>query len=103
MPTSFSDILDFIADSVGAFLTENELTPKGPPLKLGFVFGFALKKSGINKGEILGWSKGFSVQDAVGKNASELLQDALNRKQVPVKCEAVINDVSVGFCRRIAR
>ena len=81
---------------MNVFLKENDLKAAhdNETLKLCLTFGFAVEKTGINQGKILGWSKGFDVQDSIGKDVSQLFQDALNRKRAPVRCAGVLNDVS---------
>ena len=41
----------------------------------------------------MNWNKGFNVANVVGKDVVKLLQDALNRKRLPVQCDALVNDV----------
>jgi hexokinase len=84
---------DTLANYIATFLQKERPEIENGPLKLGFIFGFPVEKSAINHGKILAWSKGFSVKDAVGKDVAELLQDAINRKQLPVQCQAIVNDV----------
>jgi hexokinase len=48
----------------------------------------------LDKGKILTWTKGFSATGAVGHDVVVLLQDALDRKNLHVKCTALVNDVS---------
>jgi len=62
-------------------------------LRLGLNFGFPVLKTALDKGTILSWTKGFDVKNAVGKDVLRLLQDALDRQGLALKCMAVINDV----------
>lgn len=46
----------------------------------------------INRGILKSWTKGFNCSGAIGKDPVMLLQDALMRKNVPVKVSALVND-----------
>jgi hexokinase len=83
---------DFIAESIQNFLLENRIASIGT-LPIGLTFGFPVKKIALNRGILLNWNKGFDVANVVGKDVVKLLQDALNRKHVAVRCDALINDV----------
>ncbi|KIM47169.1 hypothetical protein M413DRAFT_440675, partial [Hebeloma cylindrosporum] len=89
---------DLVADSVKGFLAENGIQGStSNPLPLGVTFGFPVQKTGIKNAKLAAWTKGFSVQNAVGKDVSTLLQDALDRKRIPVKCVSVVNDTAAIF------
>ena len=101
---SFS--LDYLADSVDAFLTTHAITTSGDELRaaggtktvpLGFTFSFPVEQSAIDSGKLLTWTKGFSVKNVVGHDVVKLLQEAFDRKRMNVKCVALVNDVSVPF------
>lgn len=92
-----TDLFDYIADSVAHFLqTRTELKSKSDGSKeqlyLGFTFSFPVKQTALDKGTLSHWTKGFETRNAKGKDVVKLLQDALDRKQVPVKCSALVND-----------
>lgn len=84
---------DTLASHIATFLQNKIPETEKVPLKLGFIFGFPVDTTAIDRGKLLAWSKGFAVQDAIGKDIPKLLQDALNRKQLPVQCQAIVNDV----------
>ena len=46
----------------------------------------------MNKGKLLTWTKGFAAKNAIGHDVVKLLQDALDRKHVSVRCSALVND-----------
>ncbi|TFK29323.1 hexokinase [Coprinopsis marcescibilis] len=96
-------LFDYIADSVDAFLTTHATTeynsPKTAPadvapdvVYLGFTFSFPVDQTALGAGKILTWTKGFSTKNAVGHDVVQLLQDAFNRKNMHVKCVALVND-----------
>jgi len=47
---------------------------------------------GINKGMLMRWTKGFDIEDAVGKDVCALLQDEIDELHLPVKVAALVND-----------
>ncbi|PKS13208.1 hypothetical protein jhhlp_000553 [Lomentospora prolificans] len=60
--------------------------------RLGFTFSFPVKQMGINKGELIRWTKGFDIPDAIGKDVCALLQEEIDRLGLPVKVAALVND-----------
>jgi hexokinase len=96
-------IVDYLADSVDAFLTTHEnMSPPGDEphaaadtktIPLGFTFSFPVEQSAIDSGKLLKWTKGFNVKNVVGQDVVKLLQDAFDRKRMNVKCVALVNDV----------
>lgn len=101
---------DYLADSVDAFLTTHatkEYTSPGDDanradIHLGFTFSFPVDQSAIDSGKLLTWTKGFNVKNVVGQDVVKLLQDAFDRKQMNVKCVALVNDVRpwISSCAR---
>lgn len=59
---------------------------------LGFTFSFPVHQVGINKGTLIRWTKGFDIQDAVGKDVCALLQDEIDALHLPVRVAALVND-----------
>ena len=60
--------------------------------RLGFTFSFPVQQSGINKGTLIRWTKGFDIADAVGKDVCALLQKEIDKLHLPVKVAALVND-----------
>jgi hexokinase len=60
--------------------------------RLGFTFSFPVKQVGINRGNLIRWTKGFNIQDAVGKDVCQLLQEEIDLLKLPVKVAALVND-----------
>lgn len=60
--------------------------------QLGFTFSFPVNQSGINKGTLIRWTKGFDIEEAVGKDVCELLQTEIDALHLPVKVAALVND-----------
>ncbi|KAF9875027.1 hexokinase [Colletotrichum karsti] len=60
--------------------------------RLGFTFSFPVQQLGINKGNLIRWTKGFDIPDAVGKDVCALLQTEIDKLHLPVKVAALVND-----------
>lgn len=59
---------------------------------LGFTFSFPVQQSGINKGTLIRWTKGFDIHDTVGKDVCALLQKEIDALGLPVRVAALVND-----------
>lgn len=70
----------------GGTISEEEI------FNLGFTFSFPVNQIGINKGLLMRWTKGFDIQDAVGKDVCALLQNEIDELHLPVKVAALVND-----------
>lgn len=60
--------------------------------QLGFTFSFPVNQVGINKGTLVYWTKGFDIDDVVGKDVCALLQAEIDALHLPVKVAALVND-----------
>ncbi len=60
--------------------------------RLGFTFSFPVQQLGINKGNLIRWTKGFDIPDAVGKDVCALLQTEIDKLHLPVRVAALVND-----------
>ena len=105
-----SDLFGFLAKQIELFLKEHHgehfsshirrresvNTPEGfrdeAIFRLGFTFSFPVQQSGINKGTLIRWTKGFDIADAVGKDVCALLQTEIDKLHLPVKVAALVND-----------
>lgn len=97
--------LDYLADSVDAFLTTEAAsdTNTNSVIPLGLTFSFPVEQTALDSGKILTWTKGFSARNAIGNDVVRLLQDAFDRKQINVKCVALVNDAShTSFVTRLS-
>lgn len=87
-------LFDYMADSVDSFLTQigSQVEDEIDALHLGFTFSFPVEQTALDSGTLLTWTKGFSAKNAQGKDVCKLLQDALDRKHLHVRCTALVND-----------
>ena len=60
--------------------------------QLGFTFSFPVNQIGINRGTLARWTKGFDIEDAIGKDVCELFQIEIDALHLPVKVAALVND-----------
>ncbi|XP_011080376.1 hexokinase-3 isoform X2 [Sesamum indicum] len=93
--TSSSELFDFIATSLKDFVEreENISEPSQRERReLGFTFSFPVKQTSSSSGTLMKWTKGFSIEDAVGRDVSQCLQEALSRKGLDMQVTVLIND-----------
>jgi len=60
--------------------------------QLGFTFSFPVEQVGINSGKLIRWTKGFDIDDVIGKDVCALLQDEIDALHLPVRVAALVND-----------
>lgn len=60
--------------------------------QLGFTFSFPVNQVGINRGTLLRWTKGFDIDDAIGKDVCEIFQTEIDALHLPVRVAALVND-----------
>ncbi|RKP21851.1 hypothetical protein ROZALSC1DRAFT_26751 [Rozella allomycis CSF55] len=85
------DLFNWLADLTFEFIKENEITNE-EKIKLGFTFSFPVVQSGLSKGKLTQWAKGFSCEGVVGKDVVEPLQKALHNKGLEIEVVALVND-----------
>ncbi|KAF9278117.1 glucokinase [Linnemannia elongata] len=86
-------LFDFMAVCVDSFLDEHQITVRGDTqFELGFTFSFPVLQTSINRGTLISWTKGFNAAGMVGKDPVAYLQDAFNRRHIPVRVAALVND-----------
>ncbi|XP_074739640.1 hexokinase-3 isoform X2 [Strix uralensis] len=90
-PAMALQLFDFIAQCVCQFLAG--ISSPQQRLPLGFVFPFSCRQTGLDKAELISWSKGFSCSDVEGKDVVQLLQSAINKQELcHVDVFALMND-----------
>ncbi|CAA0814685.1 Hexokinase-1 [Striga hermonthica] len=89
-------LFDYIAEKLAKFVNEEEQIfhdqLPGRQRELGFTFSFPVMQNSINSGTIIRWTKGFSIDDAVGQDVVAELAKALQRKGVQMRVAALVND-----------
>ncbi|KAL8102483.1 hexokinase-2-like [Apium graveolens] len=88
-------LFDFIATALAKFVaTEGEdfhLSP-GRQRELGFTFSFPVKQLSIASGTLITWTKGFSIEDAIGEDIVAELSKAIERVGLDMRVAALVND-----------
>jgi hypothetical protein len=78
---------------------EHEIAVRsGTQIELGFTFSFPVLQTSINHGTLISWTKGFNARNMVGKDPVTFLQDAFNRRHIPVrvgKCSSRVSNLGV--------
>ncbi|PIN26046.1 Hexokinase [Handroanthus impetiginosus] len=95
MSGSSDDLFDYIVEKLANFVAEEEQRfhhPADRQRELGFTFSFPVMQTSINTGTIIRWTKGFSIDDAVGQDVVAELTKALKRKGVEMRVAALVND-----------
>ena len=59
---------------------------------LGFTFSFTFDQYAIDKGSLLFWTKAFRVEDAIGRDPCQMLQESFNEYRLPLVVRALVND-----------
>lgn len=95
--SAHEELFGYIAEKVEDFVRQHHedafsATHTDHHLRLGFTFSFPVTQTAIDKGILLRWTKGFDISSAVGKDVVWLLQSQLDKRSVPVKVVALVND-----------
>ncbi|KAK6526684.1 glucokinase [Arthrobotrys megalospora] len=90
-------LFSFLAEQIEDFVKKHhadhfEPQTSGSQLKLGFTFSFPVEQVALNKGYLIRWTKGFDIQDAIGKDVCGLLQTEIDALGLPVRVVALVND-----------
>ena len=82
-------LFDFLAGEVGAALDPEDTGE----VSLGFTFSYPVAQTGIDRGTLVQWTKGFATSGCVGAEVVQLLTEALRRAGLGrVRVAALVND-----------
>ncbi|CAI9547731.1 unnamed protein product [Staurois parvus] len=85
------ELFDHIVECIAEFL--DYMGIKGAPLPLGFTFSFPCKQDQIDKGTLVGWTKGFKATDCEGQDVVDMLREAIKRRnEFDLDIVAIVND-----------
>ncbi|KAL3456418.1 putative glucokinase [Aspergillus heterothallicus] len=93
--SSYRPLFDFIADKLNEFLETRTLVASQLPYSLGFTFSFTCEQTSLASGRLIHWDKGWDIPDALGRDPCIMLQEAIDKRSLPVRVTALAND-SVG-------
>ncbi|KAK4269309.1 hypothetical protein QN277_022483 [Acacia crassicarpa] len=89
------ELFDYIAAEVAKFVAnegQDFQVPLGRQRELGFTFSFPVMQTSIASGNLIKWTKGFSIDDAVGHDVVAELTKAIERKGLDMRVTALVND-----------
>ncbi|ONK63491.1 uncharacterized protein A4U43_C07F15700 [Asparagus officinalis] len=88
------DLFDFIAMSLKHFVVKEEGSEQRPDRsrELGFTFSFPVRQVSVSSGFLIKWTKGFAIEDAVGKDVAQCLEEAMTRRGLDMRVAALVND-----------
>ncbi|AET01524.1 putative hexokinase [Medicago truncatula] len=89
------ELFDYIAAELSKFVNEESEDFKVPPgrkRELGFTFSFPVKQTSISSGDLINWTKGFKIDDAVGQDVVAELRKAIERQGLDMNITALVND-----------
>ncbi|KAM7273368.1 hypothetical protein ACFE04_028032 [Oxalis oulophora] len=95
MTSTSEDLFDFIAQSLKQFVEREGSDSHSSPSKkreLGFTFSFPVKQTSVSSGILIKWTKAFAIEDTVGRDVTECLQEALARKGLDMRVTALVNN-----------
>ncbi|KAJ4971711.1 hypothetical protein NE237_004810 [Protea cynaroides] len=95
MTSTSEDLFDFIASTLKEFVEregDDYTVQLDRRRELGFTFSFPVKQLSVSSGVLIKWTKGFSIEDLVGKDVAECLQQALTKKGLHMRVAVLVND-----------
>ncbi|KAF7023669.1 hypothetical protein CFC21_036143 [Triticum aestivum] len=95
MSRSSHELFDFIAAALAKFVAsegEDYHLPEGTLRQLGFTFSFPVKQTSISSGTLIKWTKGFAIEEMVGKDIVAELNEAIKRQGLVMKVSTLVND-----------
>ncbi|XP_016118429.1 putative hexokinase HKDC1 [Sinocyclocheilus grahami] len=85
------ELFDHIVQCISDFL--DYMGMKNTRLPLGFTFSFPCNQTGIDKGDLVSWTKGFKATDCEGYDVVDLLREAIKRRnEFDLDIVAIVND-----------
>ncbi|CAE6478077.1 unnamed protein product [Rhizoctonia solani] len=83
--------IGYIVDCLDKFMTDLK-HPRSTVLPLGFTFSFPVTMEKIDSGKLIKWTKGYDVKGTVDQDVAKLLNTALTDRNLPIRCNALLND-----------
>lgn len=85
------ELFDHIVHCISDFL--DYMGIKNTCLPLGFTFSFPCRQTGIDKGMLVSWTKGFKATHCEGNDVVDMLREAIRRQnEFDLDIVAVVND-----------
>ncbi|CAD6272281.1 unnamed protein product [Miscanthus lutarioriparius] len=84
------DLFNLIALALKNFIEREGGDDEGRAL--GFTFSFPVRQVSISSGSLIRWTKEFSIEEAVGKDVAQCLNEALVRNGLNLQVTALVNN-----------
>uniref|UniRef100_A0A672NJ46 Hexokinase-2 n=1 Tax=Sinocyclocheilus grahami TaxID=75366 RepID=A0A672NJ46_SINGR len=86
-----TELFDHIVQCISDFL--DYMGMKNTRLPLGFTFSFPCSQTGIDKGDLVCWTKGFKATECEGYDVVDMLREAIKRRnEFDLDIVAIVND-----------
>ncbi|KAK3165303.1 hypothetical protein QOZ80_1AG0031540 [Eleusine coracana subsp. coracana] len=95
MTRGSDELFDFIAAALAKFVAsegEGFHLPEGTQRQLGFTFSFPVKQTSVASGTLIKWTKGFAIDEMVGRDVVAELNNAMKRQRIDMKVTTLVND-----------
>ncbi|KAJ6823744.1 hexokinase-3-like [Iris pallida] len=95
MISTSEELFDFIAMTLKQFVDREDDDINRELVRsreLGFTFSFPVKQTSVTSGTLIKWTKGFAIEDAVGKDVSQCLEEAMTKRGLDMRVAALVND-----------
>ncbi|CAO1940890.1 unnamed protein product [Urochloa humidicola] len=87
---TIEELFNFVAIALKDFVESED--GKDEQRALGFTFSFPVRQTSVSSGSLIRWTKGFSIENAAGKDVAQCLNEALARSGLNVRVTALVND-----------
>ncbi|RLM61753.1 hexokinase-3 [Panicum miliaceum] len=87
---TIEELFNFVAIALKDFVEREDR--KDEQKALGFTFSFPVRQTSVSSGSLIRWTKGFSIENAVGKDVAQCLNEALAGSGLNVRVTALVND-----------
>jgi hexokinase len=88
------ELFEYIADCLQQFLEMHHDVDNLEALPLGFTFSYPATQNYIDEGILQRWTKGWNVDGVEGEDVVPMFLSALEKRGVPIKLAALINDTT---------
>ncbi|KAI3684220.1 hypothetical protein L6452_33441 [Arctium lappa] len=88
-------LFDYIASELAKFVSDEGdkfWLPPGRQRELGFTFSFPVMQLSIDSGTLIRWTKGFSIDEMIGRDVVVELASAMKRRGIDMSISALVND-----------
>ncbi|KAA8649987.1 hypothetical protein EYZ11_007271 [Aspergillus tanneri] len=88
------ELWEYVADCIQQFIEYHHENEDLASLPLGFTFSYPATQEYIDHGVLQRWTKGFDIDGVEGHDVVPPLEEALQKRGLPIKTAALINDTT---------